>query len=135
MPRFAASLIAFAFGVVLLIGASPNAFAAEIKAYDQSSFETAQAEGRPIVVDITAKWCSTCAAQQPIIQALAADPAYGEMIVFHVDYDNQKDVVRSLGARWQSTLIAFNGAAETGRSVGDTNAASITALFQTALGN
>ena len=130
--RLHARLAALAVGVWLAILGSATVFAADIQTFSQARFETAQAEGRPIVVDIAAKWCTTCAAQKPIIERLAADPAYREMIIFHVDYDNQKDVVRSLGARWQSTLIAFNGAAETARSVGDTNAGSIAALFRSA---
>lgn len=128
-------MIALVASVWLALSGISAALAADMQAYDQASFEAAQAEGRPIVVDIAAKWCTTCAAQRPIIEQLAADPAFGEMIVFHVDYDTQRDIVRSLGARWQSTLIAFSGTAETGRSVGDTNPSSITALFQSALGN
>jgi hypothetical protein len=42
-------------------------------------------------------------------------------------------VVKSFGARSQSTLIAYKGATETGRSAGDTNAASIESLLKSAL--
>ena len=47
----------------------------------------------------------------------------------HVDFDSQKDAVRRFGAPMQSTLIAFKGGRETGRSVGDTNPQSIAALL------
>lgn len=40
-----------------------------------------------------------------------------------------KDVVRMLAAWMQSTLIAYRGASETSRSVGDTDPASIGALI------
>ncbi len=116
---------------VVLAGA---ASAAEMKTFDKSSFEAAQSAGQPIVVDIAATWCPTCAAQKPIVDALAADPAYEDMVVFHVDFDDQKDIVRSLGAQMQSTLIAYDGETETGRSVGDTDADSISALFRSTLG-
>jgi len=41
--------------------------------------------------------------------------------------------VRAFGARSQSTLIAFKGAKETARSVGDTDAGSIADLLDTTL--
>jgi hypothetical protein len=49
-------------------------------------------------------------------------------------FDAQKDVVRDLGAQMQSTLIAYDGETETGRSVGDTDPQSIGLLFASALG-
>ena len=44
-----------------------------------------------------------------------------------------KPAVQALGARMQSTLIVFKGAAEKGRSVGDTSQASIAALLEKSL--
>lgn len=104
------------------------ASAGEIKAYTEADFKAAQAAGAPILVDITASWCPTCKAQKPIIQSLAAET--DGLTVFEVDFDAQKDVVRGFKAQMQSTLIAFKGEAETGRSVGDTNADSIKALVE-----
>ena len=63
-----------------------------------------------------------------------ADPAFGTLIVFNVDFDAQKDVVRRFRAQMQSTLIAFKGTTETARSVGDTDARSIEALIRSTLG-
>lgn len=111
------------------------ASAAEIEPFDKSSFEAAQKQGKPIVVDIAASWCPTCAAQKPIVDALVADPAYKDMVVFHMDFDTQKESVRAVGAQMQSTLIAYSGDKETGRSVGDTNPGSIGELFASTLGN
>jgi thioredoxin 1 len=53
--------------------------------------------------------------------------------VFRVDFDSQKEAVKSFRATTQSTLIVFKGDKERGRSVGDTNAASIAALLEKAL--
>lgn len=110
------------------------ALAAEIVPFEVAAFEKAQADGKPIVVDVAAPWCPTCAAQKPIIDRLAADPAHADMQIFKVSFDDQKDVVRALNAQRQSTLIAFDGTKETGRSVGDTNADSIAALFASTKG-
>jgi thioredoxin 1 len=111
------------------------ASAADVKTYDPASFKAAQAAGNPIVIDIAASWCPTCAAQKPIIQSLVNDPAYSQMVLFHVDFDSQKEVVRKFGAQMQSTLIAYSGSTETGRSVGDTKPASIKALFSSTFGH
>jgi thioredoxin-like negative regulator of GroEL len=97
--------------------------------FTQAAFEAAQKSGKPILVEIHADWCPTCKAQEPIISQLRDDPRFKDLVVFRVDYDGQKDVVRKLNVRSQSTLIAFKGTSEAGRSVGDTNKASITALL------
>jgi len=85
-------------------------------------------------VDISAPWCPVCAKQRPILSQLMADPVFKDLVVYQVDFDSQKDVVRALGAQMQSTLVVFHGAAEKGRSTGDTNTQSIKALLQKANG-
>jgi thioredoxin 1 len=62
-----------------------------------------------------------------------AEPRFKDLAYFVVDFDSQKDAVKYFGARIQSTLIAFKGATETGRSVGDTDPSSIAALLNKAL--
>jgi thiol-disulfide isomerase/thioredoxin len=109
------------------------AFAVETKAFDPQSFAAAQKEGKPILVGIHASWCPTCKAQDPILGDLMADPKFKNLVYFVVDSDNQKDAVKFFSARTQSTLIAFKGATETGRSVGDTNRTSIAALLRKTL--
>ena len=61
------------------------------------------------------------------------DPRFKNMVTFRVDFDSQKDVVRGFGAQMQSTLIAFKGNAEVGRSVGETDAMAIEALLALAI--
>ena len=124
--RFASALFSAALFATPLLAAEKHAFTPQ-------AFEAAQADGKPILVEIHAPWCPTCKAQKPILDKLIADPKFGELKVFHVDFDSQKDVVRFFKATTQSTLIVFKGGAEAGRSVGDTNAASIAALLDKAL--
>jgi thiol-disulfide isomerase/thioredoxin len=109
------------------------AFATETETFDTASFAAAQKAGKPIFVAIHATWCPTCKAQKPILSELMAEPKFKNLAYFVVDFDSQKDAVKFFGARMQSTLIAFKGATETGRSVGDTDRASITALLNKAL--
>lgn len=114
----ACAMIAFSFGAV----------AAEKKNFDAAAFAAAQKAGRPILIDVSASWCPTCKAQKPIIDGLAAKPEMKDLIVFDVDFDSRKDVLQAFNVRQQSTLIVFKGTREMGRSVGDTNVESITAL-------
>ena len=109
------------------------AYATETKAFDPASFDAAQKAGKPILVAIHASWCPTCKAQKPILSEFMAEPKFKDLIYFIVDFDTQKDAVRFFGAQMQSTLIAFKGTTETGRSVGDTERSSIAALLNKAL--
>jgi len=134
LMRFTESLSATALALCLAVAAVPVAQAATEAPFTQQAFASAQREGKPILVDVSATWCPTCAKQRPILSQLMADPAFKDLIVYQVDFDTQKDVVRALGAQMQSTLVVFHGAAEKGRSTGDTNAESIKALLQKANG-
>jgi thioredoxin 1 len=109
------------------------AFATNVRTFDLESFKAAQQAGKPILVAIHASWCPTCKAQDPILGALIEQPKFKDLVYFVVDFDKQKDAVRYFGARMQSTLIAFKGERETGRSVGDTQRASIAALLNMTL--
>jgi thioredoxin 1 len=109
------------------------AFAADKAPFTTKSFAAAQAAGDSILVHVNAPWCPTCKAQKPILEKLEKDPKFSRLKVFTVDFDSQKDAVRSLKATTQSTLITFKGATETGRSVGDTEAGAIEALMEKAL--
>src|ERR1700754_4499890 len=95
--------------------------------FSAEAFKAAQASGSPILVEIHADWCPTCKAQKPILEKLTADPKFRDLVVFRVDFDSMKPVVKEFGAQMQSTLIVFKGSAEQGRSVGDTKQDSIAA--------
>ncbi len=101
--------------------------------FSAEAFKAAQASGSPILVEIHADWCPTCKAQNPILDKLTADPKFRDLKIFRVDFDAMKPVVKQFGAQMQSTLIVFKGAAEQGRSVGDTREASIAALLDKSL--
>jgi thiol-disulfide isomerase/thioredoxin len=101
--------------------------------FSEAAFKAAQGSGGPILVEIHAGWCPTCKAQKPIIDKLASDSKFKGLKIFRVDFDEMKPAVKQFGARMQSTLIVFKGATEQGRSVGDTNQASISALLDKSL--
>jgi thiol-disulfide isomerase/thioredoxin len=115
------------------VAASAQAFAADIKAYDEAAFKAAQAAGSSIVVHVTAPWCPTCKAQEAAVDELGKKPDYADLKVFRVDFDSQKPVWTAWKVNSQSTLIAFKGASETGRIVGQSKTDAVEALVQTAV--
>lgn len=93
--------------------------------YTQAAFAAAQQQGKPILVHVTASWCPVCAKQKPILARLADEPAYKDLQIFEVDFDTQKDLLRTMNVQQQSTFIAYHGAAERARSTGATDEAVI----------
>ncbi len=121
-----------AFALSLAVSPALFAFparAAEEIPYTAAAFDSARDAGKSIVVVVHASWCPTCRAQKPILAKLEGDEMFKSVVVFHVDFDAQKDALRRFRVRMQSTLIAFKGATETARSVGDTDANSVSQLF------
>jgi thioredoxin 1 len=124
------------FAVALALSAAVTlspASAQEAWPFDMKSFEKAKAEGKSIFIDVAAPWCPVCKRQEPIIKSLLKQPAFKDMEVFTVDFDNQKDALKALGVTRQSTLIAFKGGKETMRNVGVTDPKAIEDLMRSAL--
>ena len=115
-----------------LVSSVPS-HAAENIPYTPGAFGEAQKAGKPILVEIHADWCPTCRAQSPIVRTIAADAVFANLVVFRIDYDNQRDEWRALNVRRQSTLIAYNGARETGRLVAATSPDRIETLMRSAV--
>lgn len=115
----------------LLLATIPSQ--AEAKKFTPEAFAAAQKAGKPILIAVAATWCTTCRAQEPVILGLSTQPKYKDLVIFEVDFDSQKKVVRSLDARRQSTLIAFKGEIEVDRSVGETDPVAIENMVKKAL--
>ena len=113
----------FAVALIVLCTAlfGSAALAATTEAYTAEAFAAAQAANRPILVEITAPWCPTCEAQRPLLADLTSQPKFRDLAIFTVDFDSQRDVVRSMHADMQSTLVTYKGSTEVSRSVGVTS--------------
>lgn len=119
------TLAAAVLATALALGA---AHAATEAPYDQAAVTAAQQAGKPVLLHVTAPWCPVCKQQKPILAKLLEDPAYKDLQVFDIDFDTQKDLLRTLGVQKQSTFIAFHGTKEEARSTGVTDPAAIQAL-------
>lgn len=95
--------------------------------FDAKAFRAAQAAEKPILIDVSAPWCPTCKQQRPIIQQIENEKP--GLVVYEVDFDTAKDVLKQFRAQYQSTLILFKGKKELARSTGETDPAAIHALI------
>jgi thiol-disulfide isomerase/thioredoxin len=120
------------FALLAVAAAAPVA-AQPIRPFSLAALKAAQAAGQPVLVDAFAPWCPTCRAQAPTIDALAANPAFAKLVILRLDYDNQVPEKKALGITKQSTLIAWKGKAEVGRTLGITDPAQIRAFAATPL--
>lgn len=119
----------FLFILVTFLAASAQAG----QAYTQATFEQLTQQGKPVLVEVHADWCSTCKAQANITDALLREAPYRGITTLRVDYDKQKDVLKKLRVNKQSTLIVFRNGKEVGRSLGDTSEEGIENLLKKAI--
>ena len=95
------------------------------------------AAGETVLVAYHARWCSTCAAQGRVIDALkASNPAYDQEITFvEADWDQhgRTGLARELRIPRRSTLVLLRGDQELGRLVADTREDAIRNLLDSAL--
>jgi thiol-disulfide isomerase/thioredoxin len=109
------------------------AMAGEIKPFSQGNFDALTAAGKPVVLDISATWCPTCKAQKPIVDGLMKQPAYKDVTLLTIDFDANKPTLKKFKVNMQSTLVAFKGTQEVGRSVGDTSPEGLEGLIKKTL--
>ncbi len=104
-----------------------SAFAAQAgQPFNDKVFKQAQADGKAVLVHVTAPWCPTCRQQHPIVQEI--EKQNPSLMVYEVDFDTAKDVLKRFRAQYQSTLIVFKGSKEVARSTGETDPAPLRAL-------
>lgn len=121
----------YACALFLIAG---SAYALDPVPFSDAAFASAQAAGKPILVHVTAPWCPTCAQQRPILSKLEHSPEFQDMVVFDIDFDHQKELLRRFKVQTQSTLIVYAGKYEKARATGITDPGRIKALLLKAKG-
>ncbi len=116
---------------------TPLAVSANVVDYTPGMAQKALADGKTVFLDFSATWCSTCAAQDRVINALRDEnPEYDANITFiKVDWDNFGDgkLSNALKIPRRSTLVVLKGDKELGRIVAGTARKQIKKLMDTAL--
>jgi thioredoxin 1 len=124
-----------AIAVLLILLAVPVfSQAAELQPYDARTFDALTVQGKPIVIAVHASWCPTCKVQEPIQRELMRMPEFRNYTLFVVDFDSNAAALKRFHVIKQSTMIVFKGKTEVGRSIGDTQRASLEALMLRARG-
>ena len=122
--------------VAPVLGSMP-AFAAGSVSYTPGLIKKHLAAGKTVFVDYAASWCSTCARQERVINALRREnPDYDRNMVFvRVDWDafRNHEVTTSRRIPRRSTLLVLKGNKELGRIIAGTSERKIKALMDTGL--
>jgi len=111
----------FVFTLACVVGLGAASAATGWVDYSAERFADAQEDGKTILVDVSAVWCPTCKAQRPILDELNADERLQDVLFVHVDFDTDKDFLRTHRIPRQSTIVIFDGKTEINRSVAETN--------------
>ncbi len=120
--------------LVALFLVSPLALAGDrFEPYSEARLEAAQAEGKPVFIEVAADWCTTCKRQAPLIEALLADPAFSNYVALKLDWDAEESAARALGAPRQSTLFVYKDGEQIAMSVAETNPERLRALLEKGL--
>jgi thioredoxin 1 len=117
---------------LVLLGKVVSANAAEVP-FTQKTFEELRGAGQPVVLHVYAVWCTICKAQEQIVTPLLSTQEFKPLTLLKADFDREKDLLKALNVSDRSTFVAFKSGREVGRSTGDLNKESITALLRSAL--
>jgi thiol-disulfide isomerase/thioredoxin len=90
-------------------------------------------KGKSAVISVHADWCSTCKSQDKVLANLMKAPEFKNVTFYQLEFDTQKDLLKTLKVRTQSTIIVFKGGKEVARATGDTKEAALSKLAKQAI--
>lgn len=94
--------------------AAASTSSAEVKAtyvagayqdFSPSLYDAAIADGKTVILDFHADWCSTCRANEPIIKRVFSTNTDTNLVGFKVNYDTETALKRTFNVRSQATII------------------------------
>lgn len=103
------------------------------KTFTQARLDALNRSGQPVLVAIHADWCSTCKTQARVLGELLPKAEFNQITMLRMDFDQQKEAVRSFGVEYQSTLIVFKDGREVGRSTAEQRSTRIAELLRLSL--
>ena len=96
--------------------------------FDLKKLIDTQRSGKTIVVHSWNKYCSTCAAQFKVFDQALKDFKNVEFMFY--EQNKNKDIARSLGIQYWTTIVVYKGKDEIAREIGLTNKDQIYELIK-----
>ena len=96
--------------------------------FDLKKLIDTQKSGKTIVVHSWNKYCSTCAAQFKVFDQALKDFKNVEFMFY--EQNKNKDIARSLGIQYWTTIVVYKGKDEIAREIGLTNKNQIYELIK-----
>ena len=86
--------------------------------FNKKLFDTAQSDGKVVVVSSWTKYCSSCASQMKVLNN--AKNEFDNIEYFTFDVTN-KEIAKLFDVQYQTTLLIFKDNKEVYRSIGETS--------------
>lgn len=79
-------------------------FLKKVMDYENNVNEWKYLGDKPAIIDFYADWCGPCKRLSPILEEIAAEYE-GEVIIYKVNVDNERDIATAFGIRSLPTLF------------------------------
>ena len=97
-----------------------NSFAlAKTTTFTNEIFQKAQLEGKTVVINSWNKTCTTCAKQVKILDRAKQD--FKNIIFLSFEQTKDKEIAKSLGIDYWTTIVVYKDNKEISRTIGQTN--------------
>jgi len=90
----------------------------KITNFNKELFDKAQSDGKVVVVNSWAKYCSSCASQMKVLNKAKNEFDNIEYFTFEI---TNKEISELLNVQYQTTLLIFKNNKEIYRSIGETS--------------
>ena len=105
------------FLIIVFILLSSNSFALEKTTnFDLKKLIDTQKSGKTIVIHSWNKYCATCATQFKVFDQALKDFKNVEFMFY--EQNKNKDIAKTLGINYWTTIVVFKGANEIAREIG-----------------
>ena len=90
--------------------------------FNKELFDKAQSDGKVVVVNSWAKYCSSCASQMKVLNKVKNEFDNIEYFTFEI---TNKEISELLNVQYQTTLLIFKDNKEIYRSIGETSRSAV----------